>query len=424
MSTHTQPVTRSRRGQRIDTVRRRWRGPSPLTWYALGVVVVTRLALLLVAMISVRVVPRLGPYPAQLYDRFLDGHPWIAGWARWDVAHYVAVAQHGYGDPASPSADGGVGFFPLYPGLMRGVVWLTTAEPTGAALALAGIGISLVCLLAAAPLFAQLVAEQLGERIARTATLLLCISPFAFFFNTAYSESLFLLLVLTALRLARAGEWRWAAGIAGLASGTRLVGLALAPALVYLAWRRGEPLRELLISVAISCWGTVAFFAYLWTQTGSPFAYFQAQATWGGWRNFVWYYLEFLLHDPVGFLTGDPRRMIIAVNILLGLIALATLPLVWRWLDGATATLTTLLVVVQFANTWVSLGRYLLPAVGVTIVIAALLEGAHPRDSAEVLRRSSTLPRTSPALRDLVIAGSAMAVATLMALFAAGFWVI
>ncbi|HEV2527515.1 MAG TPA: mannosyltransferase family protein [Thermomicrobiales bacterium] len=399
-------------------------GLSGLTWYAIGTVLVTRLALLLVAMMVVRALPRVAPYPEQLYDRFLAGYPLLDGWARWDVSHYVAVARLGYGDPESPSHDGGVGFFPLYPMLMRAAVQLVGAEPTGPNLALAALAISFFCFLVAVPLFAGLVADQLGERIARTATLLLCVSPFAFFFTAAYSESLFLLLAIASLRLSLAGRWRLAAAVAGLATVSRLVALALAPALVYLAWRRGEPLRELIITAAISVWGVVAYFGYLWATTGNPLAYFAAQSNWGDWRDYVWYYAEFLARDPVGYVSGDPRRLVILLNLLLGLGALALLPLVWRWLDGATAMLTTLLVVVQFANTWVSLGRYLLPAVGCAIVLAALLEGARPRDRPDVLLASARLPRTSTPLRDLTLVASAVLMAALMGLFAAGFWVV
>ena len=42
-------------------------------------------------------------------------HPALDGWARWDSAHYIAVARYGYGDPRSPSPDGGIGFFPCIP---------------------------------------------------------------------------------------------------------------------------------------------------------------------------------------------------------------------------------------------------------------------------------------------------------------------
>ena len=119
-----------------------------------------------------------------------------------------------------------------------------SAAPTPANLALAGILTSNVCFVAAIPLLVRLAAPRLGTEGARTTALLLCVVPFGFFFNAAYTESLFLLLILGAFSCAGRGWW-WAAGaIAGLAAGTRLVGLALAPALLFMAWRRRAPLRK------------------------------------------------------------------------------------------------------------------------------------------------------------------------------------
>ena len=66
------------------------------------------------------------------------------------------------------------------------------------------------------------------------------------------------------------------------------------------------------------------------------------------------------------------------------------------------------IIVAQGAMTWVSLGRYLLPAVGVYLVAGRWL--------AE--------PNRSPWTRDCVVAIGTIALTTLMILFAHGFWAI
>jgi hypothetical protein len=328
-----------------------------LTRDVLGIAIGSRLALALVAWMSVRTIPRFGPYPAQLDDRFLSDYPFLDGWARWDVSHYVAVAMFGYGDPASPTPNGGAGFFPVFPLLMRALVEIVGAEPTPAALAIAALILSNSAFLVAMVLLAHLTARQFGPRVARTTALLMCVVPFSFFFNAAYSESLFLAFTLGSFSLALSGRW-WASSIlAGLASGTRLVGLALAPALVLMALRRGTRPREIIGSAALSVSGTAIFFGYLTVSTSDPLAYFTAQATWGSWHDHVWYYADFLFTHPDRFFTGDPRRLVIALNLALGLIYLGCLPWVWRHLEIGIATFTTLLVVIQSAMTWVSLGR-------------------------------------------------------------------
>ena len=84
------------------------------------------------------------------------------------------------------------------------------------------------------------------------------------------------------------------------------------------------------------------------------------------------------------------------------------MPAVWRRLDPATALYTTLIVVVQGAMTWVSLGRYLLPAIGVYLVAGRWLAES----------------RRSPWTRDSVVAIGTIALTTLLILFAHGFWAI
>lgn len=392
-----------------------------LTLHVLGIAVVTRIALALAAWLSVRTIPRFGPYPAQLDDRFLSEYPFLDGWARWDVSHYVAVASLGYGDPESPSAHGGVGFFPVFPLLMRGLVEVVGAEPTPAALSIAALVISNVSFLVAVVLLAHLTARQFGPRVGRTAALVMCALPFSFFFNAAYSESLFLALVVGSLTLAQRDRWWGAALLAGVATGTRLVGLALVPALVLMAYRRGARPPELAGIAALSASGTIAFFIYLAVATGDPLAYFTAQATWGSWQDHVWYYADFLINHPYRYFNGDPRRLVIALNVLLGLSYLGFLPWVWRRLDVGIATFTTLLVVVQLAMTWVSLGRYLLPAFGVIIAVAAVLERWQPSPPRGA---HGSVSAGSWWLRDAVLIASSILLSLLTALFAAGFWVV
>lgn len=375
---------------------------------AILIVLVTRALLFSVAWIGLRAMDRLPYYPAQVPDSFLPGALWLDGWARWDTAHYVAIGTFGYGNEMSPSHDGGLGFFPLYPMLMEGLAWLMPGPTTEGQLAAAAIVISNVAFLVAAPLFADVVARRTNETVARTATLLLCISPFSYFFSAGYSESLFLLTVVASFWFADRDQW-WAAAIASaLGTATRLVGLAIPPALLLLAWHKRRPMKDLATVTVISPLGIVIWFLTTWIVHGDLFAYFNAQQNWGGWKEHVWFYIRLFLTEPRTALFGDPRHLVIVLNVVLAAIWLATLPWVWKRLDPGIALLTTLLVVVQGAMTWVSLGRYLLPAIGAFIAIAWLLERASWRG----------MPR------DLVLVSCTAAVTFLTLLFSHGFWAI
>jgi hypothetical protein len=154
--------------------------------------------------------------------------------------------------------------------------------------------------------------------------------------------------------------------------------------------------------------GLVAFFIYSWKKFGDPFAYFHTQAEWGGWNEHVRHYAELFLKHPKAALTGDPRDLVILLNVVLALLFVAFLPMVWRHLDPGTALFSTLLVVVQGVMTWVSLGRYILPAVGVYFAAGLML----------------SRPRFSGWPRDAVVIVSTLALALLTILYAHGFWIV
>jgi hypothetical protein len=291
---------------------------------------------------------------------------------------------------------------------MRIAVEAVGQPPTRAAVALAGLVIANVAFLIAAPLLANLTASRFGESAGRNAALLLCLGPFSFYFSAAYSESLFLLLALVALSFAQRRNWAWAAIAAGLASGTRLAGLALTPALLVQARRNRADREDMALIGLIAPGGAVLYFFYSSFAFGDPFAYLKAQATWGGWGDHVGYYLLLLLRQPAEALGGDPRHLIIVLNLAVAAVAVALLPRVWRQLDPAVAIFTVLIVVGHLLLTWVSLGRYLLPAVGLYVVGGALL----------------SQPRLSGWPRDLVLATSSLVLAVLTVLFAHGFWIV
>jgi Gpi18-like mannosyltransferase len=378
-----------------------------LTLSALLIAVISRVMLAGIVWFAVRVLPRHAPYPAQLPDTFFPDRSFLNGWARWDAAHYVAIARLGYGSD-NPSPHGGVGFFPVFPLMMRGAVELVGAVPTEANLALAGIVIANLSFLIATVLLAHLGADLFGAQTGIDAVLLLCVMPFGFFLNAAYSESVFLLLVLLTLTLADRQRW-WLAGlVAGVASGTRLVGLVLAPVVVLAAYRRGARVSDLIGSAALSVSGVVAYGVYCAWRFDDPLAYFNAQSEWGGWTEHVRFYAELFFVHPRQALTGRPEDLIVAFDLALGIVFLAFLPRLWRQGIPEIALLTTLLVVIQGAFTWLSLGRYVVPAIGVYFVAALFL----------------AQPRWSGWPRDLVLVASALLLGFLSVLYATGFWVV
>ena len=369
--------------------------------------IVSRGMLAVLVWLTLRIIPKLPLYPVQLPDSFFPSNPALDGWARWDSAHYIAVARYGYGNAASPSPDGGVGFFPLYPMMIRLIGKLTGQADSNAGLAVIGLFLSAIFFLGATVFFAQLARESLDLDGARFAVALFLVAPFAFFYTAVYTESLFVLEVLAAIWFARREQWWKAALVAALASATRLVGLAVIAGVLWAAYKKGVRIGQLIPLALVGSSGIVIFFFALWIKVDDFFAYFNTQAQWGGWSDHVWYYVELFLKHPREALQGDPRHLIIIGNVVLALLCLTLVPTMFRRLDPATAMISALLVVGQFLITWVSLGRYLLPAVGVYLAAALLLGGERKY-----------------ALRQAILAMSLIAMTGLTLLFAVGFWVV
>ncbi len=390
------------RTRHIPGVLRRLTGS--LTVQTLLIFGVTRFFLAGVSWFTLGVLPRLTAFdPRSAGFRYSDNRL-LDGWAAWDSGHYVRIALEGYGF----AGEGNPAFFPLFPMLMRVLVDATGLEPNADRLGYAAILISNACMIVAVPLLAHLVRRQFGSEVARLAALLLCISPFSFFFSTGYSESLFLLLALLTFTLAERRWWVWAAICVALATSTRITGLALPPALLLMAWRRHATIRELLGIALISPLGLLAYSIYCWLDLGDPIAYLTAQQYWGGWDVRVGSYLELFTSETRETLFGLPNHLVIVLNVSLLVLWLVSLPWVWRLLDPGIALFTTLLVIMQGATTWISLGRYLLPAFGFYIVAAILL----------------SQPRWRSWPKDVVVISSTILLAMLTMLYGLSFWVI
>jgi Gpi18-like mannosyltransferase len=379
---------------------------SSLTFQVLAIAVASRIVLAFANWFSLRILPRLPFYDGQRADWFLPQTPLLDGWARWDSAHYINVALNGYGLDDPEQMGQRVAFFPLYPMLIRAVATVTGAEESNAGYAIAAIVAANLCFFAAVPLFARLVARLASSDVARVATTLLCISPLAFFFNAAYTESLFLLLSIGAFTFAYEKKWLPASACIALASGTRLFGLALIPAILLIAYRERASLRDMAMICLVSPLGTVAFFGWLWREYGDPMTYFNAQANWGGWDDRVGNYLDVLLDRP-GQMLASPMNTMILINVGLAIVCLIALYWVWKLLEPGMALYTTIIVVFHLVYTWNSLG-YLLPALGVYIVAGMLL----------------ARPGWNSWVRESAYICSAIILTTLTVLFAHGFWIV
>src|SRR6266581_7341006 len=164
--------------------------------------VVTRLLLVLVTYIGFI----LFPVPPHVYPTTpVNIIALLTSWNRWDADNYTRIAQFGYQTIYDTA------FFPLFPWLIKGIAFLFGNHGYFAI----GILLSNLAFLGALFVLYQIAADALGDQVGRRTLLYLCIFPTAFFFFTAYNESLFLLLTAGSFLAMRRQKW-WLAGLVGL----------------------------------------------------------------------------------------------------------------------------------------------------------------------------------------------------------------
>lgn len=252
----------------------------------------------------------------------------------------LAVAGlSGIGIAVSPEPVTGstLGFYPLYPLVIRGLASLGL-PPLAAALITSFTGG-----LTAAVLVQRLATIWWGQQTARRAVAVFCLFPGSIVFSMAYSEGLTLPLVLGCLLALWSGRWLAAGLLAGLAGAVEPAGLALFPVTVAVAAREIRPFglkersaRRSLLAPLLAPAGLAAFAVYLWYRTGTPFAAYQAQRY--GWHEGD---VVALLHQPIA------RRLFEHPVAILGHLLNLSL---WNGLLGSAFLLCALLALARVSH--------------------------------------------------------------------------
>lgn len=202
-------------------------------------------------------------------------------WNRWDGGHYLDLARHGYQSTGDSRLL--LVFYPFYPILVH-----LTAFVVGDILYSAFI-VSSAASIALAVVMRRLAALDFPEPVASDAVWFLYIFPTSFFLHIDYTESLLLLLVVSAFLAARCRDWALAGLLGMLASLTHNNGVLLAPALGLEAllgmWRARRWNSECLWLGLVP----LGLLGYLWVNyrvTGNAFDFLRSES--GHWaQSFV-----------------------------------------------------------------------------------------------------------------------------------------
>lgn len=214
----------------------------------------------------------------------------ISPLATWDGDWYVRAAREGYGEREATAA-----FWPFYPTLMD-----LGHRLTGLSHGTVGVVVSNLLFLGALIVLLDYVRMVYGLEIASRSVWIAALSPMAFFFSAAYTESLFLLLTVGAMALAFSGRWTEAALLVVPAVLTRNSGiLILAPMLLLLVRQYGWNPRGWWskgIQLAAAAMTAIAFTVHLDRVQGDPLLMVHAQAEWGRTQAWPWQTLADAVH--------------------------------------------------------------------------------------------------------------------------------
>ena len=206
------------------------------------------------------------------------------GWGvffAWDSHFYDAIATSGY-EYTNNQPGANVAFFPLFPLLIHLAVRL------GFSVEIAGTLINNIAFLAALILLYDWLKPFQGISQARWATLVMAFCPLSLFGTVIYSEGLFLLFSIGALRAFERKEYFSLSVFGILATATRITGLALIPAFLLVSWRQKRSLIAYVASISTSG-GVLLYSWYCWLNFNDPLAFISVQHdVWERQTGFDW----------------------------------------------------------------------------------------------------------------------------------------
>lgn len=307
------------------------------------------------------------------FDKTAPYLAWI--WANFDGRHFLNIATLGY-------RNFDFAFFPLYSILISGLGYIIPVPHL-----YLGISISLLTFLAALFVIKKITELDFNKETVNLTIILTCFFPFAFFYQTIYPDSLFLLLSTASFYFARKKMWVVSGLFGGLTVLDRLSGIALLPGLAtewYLQnkkpltqWRKMTIpfLKTGAVTLFLTLLGLLLYMAYLGIGFGDSLKFQKAMIA---WRQD-----EFILLPQVIFrylkifLFVDKIQLVFWVALLEFLSFFAYLGLgiyVWRKIRSSYGIfMVVLLLLVTFTGTLAGTQRYALHLFPGFIAMARLL---------------------------------------------------
>ncbi|MBI2442433.1 MAG: hypothetical protein HYV40_00805 [Candidatus Levybacteria bacterium] len=258
----------------------------------LGLFLYWRLFLFLPLFVANMVIPARRGYEYTLLSHFINGDSplnyfLLSPFVNFDGVYYLMISGAGYTVNA--------GFFPLFPLVLKflNLPFGTVHHFTITQYVLATILVNVIGFLVAV-FFYKLVRLDYDKEAGFYAVLGLLFFPTAFFLASFYSEGLFLLLTIVAFLFARKKKWVFA-GISGvLLTATRVVGIAILPALLvewYIWWKSSGKKFSVrifltsLLPTLMTPLGLIGYMVYNAVKWGDALYFVHAQGNFANSRS-------------------------------------------------------------------------------------------------------------------------------------------
>jgi Mannosyltransferase (PIG-V) len=284
-----------------------------------------------------------------------------------DSLWQIDIARYGYERiPFDNTVEHNWAFFPLSPLLIRAAAKLTGEFVlTGAALS------TLLFFPALFFLYKTAIAFGLDPNASGRATFYTAIFPTSYFFSLPVSESLFLLLTVTAVLAAKRDRWWLACALGGLASATRFFGILLLPVLFILYLQEQEKRASVrLLALLLVPMGLLAYMWHLRNITGNALAFSAVQAAWKHRPAFFTEPLLAYLLNPANLNIGWNFIFLNFLAAVLALVAGVIMIKQRRW-ALAFYTLASILIPLSYPSSPLqSVTRYVMVVFPVFMVLA------------------------------------------------------
>jgi hypothetical protein len=293
----------------------------------------------------------------------------VAPWQRWDTQHFLEIASGGYNN-----FDGNTVFAPLLPALMAlfGRLLFGNYMLAGWLIGNAAYFVALVYLY-------KLAAQLFDARTARYSLQFLAFFPTAFYLLCAYTDGIYLALVLAAFYYAEKRRWWPVVPLVGLACLTRVQGPVIVLPLLFLYFQqhgwRWQSIKKETIALALAPVTLALYFAYIYFIVGDTIVLKQIER---------WYHVRTVTPFESVFggllkLGNEASNGGLIYDIVNFSMIVVFGWLTWRWFRRklppayAIYSLVTLLVLLtrqKDGDLWMSMMRYVLSLFPVFIYVA------------------------------------------------------